>query len=121
MFLCIFIRVCQVSLQVFYKISCKVAEILQKEKADPNAHDNKGWTSLMFASQNSHIQLVKLLLMKKANPNAHNNEGCTALMLVSGLHIVELLLNANADPNARSNTGLTPLLLASNGVNPVAI
>ena len=94
----------------------QLAELLLKENADPNAHNNKGSTALMFAIHSSHLQIVELLLKEKADPNAHDNEGCTPLMDASQsgcLHIAELLLKENADPNAHSNGGCTPLLLAS--------
>ena len=48
-----------------------ITEIVVKEKADSNAHDNEGLTPLMLASQNGYFQLAELLLKKKADPNAH--------------------------------------------------
>ena len=38
----------------------QVAELLLKEKADPNAHDNEGWTALMFAIQNGCPEITEL-------------------------------------------------------------
>ena len=39
----------------------EVAKLLLKEKADPNAHDNEGWTAIMFTSQNGRPKITELL------------------------------------------------------------
>lgn len=44
----------------------ETANLLLKNKADPNKKDNDGWTSLHIASQNGHKNIVELLLNKNA-------------------------------------------------------
>lgn len=55
----------------------RVRELL-RTRADINAHDPAGKTPLMMASQNGHIQIVKLLLEAGANPRLTDNMGLDA-------------------------------------------
>lgn len=56
-----------------------VATYLIEQGADVNAKDGFGMTSLMWASYNGDVNLVKLLLEKGADKNATTKTGQTAL------------------------------------------
>ena len=86
-------------------------EILLKNGADPNIHDNEGWTTLIVSSHNGHQQIVELLLEKQVDPNVQNSiNGRTALIQASQqghYQVVEILLKNGADPNLHDNRGWT--------------
>ena len=95
-----------------------------------------GWTALMFAIWNGHLDIVQMLLQAKANPNLHNETGFTALFLaaMNGYSdIVQQLLECGANPNISDRDGSTPLYAAvyalslqyerkfKNNVNPILL
>jgi hypothetical protein len=59
----------------------ETANLLLKNKADPNKKDNDGWTSLHIASQNGHINIVELLLKKNAIHDLLTDDNETARTL----------------------------------------
>jgi ankyrin repeat protein len=74
--------------------------LLLDKKADVNAADNSGQTTLMLASTNGRLEVVQMLLAKKAVVNAKDKNGRTALMLASqGGHeeVKKLLVKAGAE------------------------
>lgn len=88
------------------------------EGADPDYRNPGGWTPLMIAAAERHLDAVILLLQAKADPNRRNAYGRTALMFASRygqLAIVERLLAAGADPNVvpADATGWTALVSAA--------
>lgn len=88
------------------------------EGMDPNYRNPGGWTPLMIAAAERHLQTVLALLEAKADPNLQNSYGRTALMFASRygqLAIVEQLLAAGADPNVipTDTTGWTALVSAA--------
>ena len=90
----------------------------------PNATDNEGLTSLLWASNLGQTKAADLLLKANANSNLHRDDGETPLLVASHnghSDIVSFLLNAYADPNlCRDDDGVTPLLLASqNGYSDI--
>ena len=94
----------------------QVVELLLKNGADPNIHNNDGLTPLILASQFGHYQVVEILLKNGADPNIHNNDGFTALIVASQFghyQVVEILLKNGADPNIHNNDGFTALTFAS--------
>ncbi|MCK5644078.1 MAG: ankyrin repeat domain-containing protein, partial [Gammaproteobacteria bacterium] len=95
----------------------KIQEAIQAG-ADVNVRNKYGVTPLMMASQNGHVEVVKLLLAAKANVNAvDKTDGVTPLLIASvkgHTEIVKLLIAAKADVNAvRKTDGVTPLFMAS--------
>jgi ankyrin repeat protein len=92
--------------------------------ANVDFQDDNGWTALHFASQEGHIEIVRLLLEKGANPNLHDIHGngplWTAIMNSSGkLGIIELLLDAGADSAHKNKYDRSPIdivLAMKNGI-----
>jgi tetratricopeptide (TPR) repeat protein len=84
-----------------------------KEGADINAKMPPiGRTALIWASEQGHVEVVKLLLEKGANVDEKNFTGGTALMaaLEQGqTEILKLLLEKDADVNIKNVYGVTPL------------
>ena len=50
-----------------------------KSTENPNAPMNNGVTPIFVATQNNHIEIVKLLINSTENPNAPDNYGRTPL------------------------------------------
>jgi ankyrin repeat protein len=51
-----------------------VVRLLLERKADVNAKDNDGWTSLSWAADNGHETAVKLILKKVADVKSKDTE-----------------------------------------------
>jgi tetratricopeptide (TPR) repeat protein len=83
------------------------------EGADINAKMPPiGRTALIWASEQGHVEVVKLLLQKGANVDEKNFTGGTALMaaLEQGqIEIIKLLIGKGADVNIKDINGATPL------------
>ena len=91
-----------------------VLSFLLDINTSPDATDDKGLTSLLWASYLGRTKVVYLLLKAKADPNLHKSNGNTALFMASQKghsDIVGFLLNANANPNLCRD--VTPLFVAS--------
>lgn len=91
---------------------------LLAEGAPPNWQNTVGWTPLMIAAAEKHLEAVAALLDSKADPNIRNSYGRTAIMYAASYGqeaIVEKLLAAGADPNIVPNdpSGWTALVAAA--------
>jgi len=66
-------------------VTTKVCSLLIAKGANIDAQltgpDATGWTALMFASSNGHLELVKHLISHKAQVNLKAKDGATALSL----------------------------------------
>ena len=72
--------------------------------ADPDAQDEHGRTSLMFAAEKGHKNIVKTLV-RKTSLNVKSTEGRTALMFAAEnghSKVVDILLEAGAEVNAEA-------------------
>ncbi len=66
--------------------------------------DNLGYTALMYASINGHVEIAKLLLENGADPTIKNNDGKTALILAfenNHIEIVNLIEEFEKEFNPR--------------------
>ncbi len=97
-----------------------VVKLLLAKGADPNTRDRRdGSTSLQWAAQIGHAEMVASLLKSGADVNARDTfSGSTALFFAAGAgHVaaVKALLAAGANPNERDKFGDTMLedLIAS--------
>ena len=77
-----------------------------------NAKSNYGFTALIWAAINGHLDVVKALIEARAIVNAKDNQGRTALDLAKQNHkndVVELLMqherNIGVETNANMVTG----------------
>jgi ankyrin repeat protein len=92
-------------------------------RANPNAIDNNGKTSLALAIEGDDIGAVNSLIKDGADVNALDESGKAPLIaaLEKGtLYIAKALIAAGASPNATDTDGKTALMLASqlNKVSP---
>jgi ankyrin repeat protein len=106
------------------------ADVLLQRGARLEAHDKRGRTPLMYASQGVFTEIgtqhsmsssVRLLLTRGANANAGDKQGNTPLILAAqtssydashrrdALESVRLLLKHGAEPTLESKNGNTPL------------
>lgn len=100
---------------------CKGYRDLVRYKGDPIQPETyedtyKGYTPLMFASQNGNEKIVELLIFKGANINAKDDFSNDALMIAcqnGKKKVVELLISKGANINAKNNDLMTPLMIAS--------
>ena len=74
-----------------------------------------GWTALMCASSEGHLDIVQILLQAKAIPDLQNKNGDTVLLIAAAKghsDIVQQLLECGANPNICNRNGITPLYAA---------
>ena len=87
-------------------------QFLSHISLDVDHTNEQGQTPLMIASENGHVNIVKLLLSEKANVNKQDNTGQTAVMLAKTIEIYQTLVQANADTTIVTHIGLTPLYIS---------
>jgi len=93
----------------------KIIFFIDNKYIDVNFIDDKGRSSLHFASASGKTEVVKFLLSRGANPNISDERGNFALHLAAtGNHgdIVALLLNAGTNVNAKDGFGKTAIFWA---------
>ena len=93
-----------------------VSLLLQKDaKTDQRIKD--GWTPLLIAAQQGHLEVVRCLIEEgKVNVNQALTTGETPLhVAVQNSHeaVVKLLIESGAVVNQQANNGWTPLLIAA--------
>ena len=89
---------------------------LLKVGSDINAHDQLGWSALLRAARNGHVQAVEFLLAAGIDKNAINSDGNTALMLAAGSdkrEVADTLLAAEVDVDVRNAANHTALMYAT--------
>ena len=81
-------------------------------KADVNAADNQGYTSLAFATSFNHEYMLQVLLHSDADPNTQDVFGITPLIHAAArgrLDTCQLLLQAGARPLLTDQEGKTAI------------
>ena len=95
----------------FWKSASEAEVKAEISKADVNARNKAGLTSLMLAAESgSTTEALKVLLDAGADVHARDEDGITALMLAARFGTAEnvkVLLDAGADVNARDEDGDT--------------
>ncbi len=83
--------------------------------SDINEKEAKGYSALMLAAYNGHLEASKILIEYGADVNTADNAGSSALMgaaFKGHLEIVKLLLEKRADPFHQNAKRLTALSFA---------
>jgi len=90
-----------------------VKEILTHNNVDINFANCYGYSAIHYASQNKHLDVVKLLIAANANVDAVGYDGSSSLHLSSALSdslgIVKILVDSKANVNAVNDVKETPL------------
>lgn len=74
--------------------------------------NSNGYTALLYAALNGHVNIASLLLKRGASVNSKNSGGDTALMIAGesdNMEIAQLLLQKGADPNIPNRKNKTIL------------
>ncbi len=96
----------------------ELTSILQKHEVNINVQNNQGFTPLMVATMNGHMDCVMTLLRNNANVNMRNFNRETALMLaIYGenkyrLNIIKMLIVCGASINAVNSRHENIIMLA---------
>ena len=85
----------------------KVKQIIQNETFNINIKNRNGWTGLIIACFNSHIEIAVFLISNGANVNAVNGKGTSVFMYAKtpvlqnfkGINILNLLIHNGANIN----------------------
>eukprot|EP00298_Acanthocystis_sp_HF-20_P001066 c11455_g1_i1.p1 GENE.c11455_g1_i1~~c11455_g1_i1.p1 ORF type:complete len:575 (-),score=157.01 c11455_g1_i1:14-1738(-) len=85
--------------------------------ANVNFHNSQSgnWTSLHFAANNNHLEIVKVLIARGADVHARHQYGSTPLVFAANnghLEVVQELLRAKSDADVQNSFGNTPLMSA---------
>lgn len=106
-----------------------VVAFIEQNKHPIDCKNDKGWTGLIMASFNEHIEIAKLLIESGANVNESNHKGTTVFMYAktpiqtnpSKTEYLGYLLEKGANINARDQNGLTALdYVEKNGFETLA-
>ena len=101
----------------------ETAKALLSKGADINLRSPEGWSPLIMAAKEGHVELLGELLAAGATPNPPDvsHTPIRGAAIFGRLACVEALLKANADPNALSAGAKTALMgAAMNGHADVA-
>jgi len=80
--------------------------------SDIDTKDSLGWTPLLYACNNNHMEIVKLLLDGGAKITSESYSGWSPIVLVNSngnIELVKLLLEYSADINVFTNTRISRL------------
>ena len=95
----------------------EVLRLLIKHRANLDLQDNLGWSALMIACQNGHVEVCSMLLDKDANLSLRNMEGLTAFDIATSSKnrdLFSLFSKLRSDPSF-------PGILFSGGVTKESI
>src|SRR5581483_3212218 len=98
------------------KNSVEIIRACLRHGADPNLKCDFGWTALIHAACNGHLEAVKTLATHRGTRiNAHDRYDFTALTTAVSrgrAAVVEYLLTTRADPTVKTDRGETALDIA---------
>ena len=92
-----------------------VRRLLKVPGINVNIQTKEGSTPLRFATNNGHINIVKMLLEKGAKIELENDTLGTVLnfaVFKSNKELIKLLLKSGANVNKLTNDGVTPLMVS---------
>lgn len=110
-----------VPLEEYYFSAARTGDIVLLEEfiraGIPVDHaTTKGYTPLILAAYNGHLETVEWLIEQGANPCTQDNKGNTALMgaIFKGEFLIaKRLIQTNCKPDQKNHAGQTPLMFAS--------
>ena len=82
---------------------------------DPDAADGTGWTGLIWAAWEGHLDIVRAVLRAGGDPDRQSSGGSTALIYAAYYGheaVAEELLRGGADPSIKDKNGRTALAVA---------
>jgi ankyrin repeat protein len=94
----------------------EIKQLLQHPQLDINAQNGKGYTALILATYDDHLDAARALLDAGANPDLQDASGNSALMGVSFkgyANIARLLIERGAALNLTNGNGGTALMFAT--------
>jgi len=97
--------------------SAKVITLI-KDSVDVNTSTYEGINGLMYASQQGHLEVVKILIENGAKVNASPFDGVNALIgavRAGHLEVAELLILSGADIQKTDTKGFNPMFYAASG------
>ncbi|VDI72458.1 Hypothetical predicted protein [Mytilus galloprovincialis] len=74
-----------------------------------------GWTALLFAASEGHLEVTRLLINSGCDKNVKDNKGRTALHVAAQkrhLQVIRHLISAGIGPMIKTKEGKTPYDLA---------
>lgn len=90
-----------------------IEEIIKSNKSIVKCRDRMGRTLLMYANEEEHLDIAKLLIDSGSEINASDKNGWSALHFSSqneAFNIIKVLVEHGAKINAKDNNGNTALL-----------
>jgi cytohesin len=87
-------------------------KMVEDDKADPSSTDDKGYSSLEYASNKGHLKVVEYLNEKGAKVKYADSKKATALhhaAYMGHYDIVKRLVKKGADVDAQTDKGYTPV------------
>lgn len=106
------------------RANIEAMKVLLEAKANKEARDRSGYTSLMLTTMDEEAEAMELLIKSGAEIEAKDKQGRTPLMLAilnGKIKAMKLLIDKGANVNAKDNQGDTPLIHASNVENENAL
>ena len=70
----------EIMFKVYRTVTLEELTALIANGAEVNAKDKDGWTPLMYAAANGHLEIVDFLISKGADVNAKSKDGRTSQM-----------------------------------------
>lgn len=110
---------------VFHAVLANAVDVLSsllEQRPNLDTRDNKGWSSLHYASDNKFIEAANLLISAGADIEIKDDYGNTPLWRATFSSkgqgdMIKLLLSNNADPNNKNDSGVSPIELAKTIAN----
>lgn len=96
-----------------------IVDLLLAHRADPNLQDNEGFTALMIAAQESHLEAMQVLLSQGADMSLRTVDNVSCLEAAARdnqLDALALLLDAGAGSSAGLCQGLIDKTIAAGHV-----
>ncbi|TKZ36187.1 ankyrin repeat domain-containing protein, partial [Brachyspira catarrhinii] len=107
----------------YFGLNDIVKELIE-DKADINAQDINGKSSIFFAIERDNIETLNTLIENKANVNIQDSKGITPLIWASGngkTEAVKILLKNKADINIKNTYGEKAIIWALSSINSFTI